>query len=155
MDKFYATVEFLNGQRAAYIELSNQAGEWAGSARIEVRSGLRADLYEEAYRQASFNAQSKGGRLERFSVVTEPEPPAPRPTTWTERRDTCGDRVGMDLPQRPANALNIEMMQPSTRCRLQTPEHWLDVDPRATRWLWSGGSPLVLGNCACSTCPKN
>jgi hypothetical protein len=69
MNKFYATVEFLSGQSAAYLELTDQTGEWAGSGRIEVRSGLRSDLYEEAYRQASLNAQSKGGRLERFSVA--------------------------------------------------------------------------------------
>lgn len=69
MLKFYATIEFLSGQRAAILALTNQAGEWAGSGRIEVRSGRRFDLYEEAYRQASFSAQSKGGRLERFSVV--------------------------------------------------------------------------------------
>jgi hypothetical protein len=71
MLKFYATVEFLSGQKAAILELTDQAGEWAGSGRIEVRSGLKSDLYEEAYRQASLRAQIHGGRLERFSVVRE------------------------------------------------------------------------------------
>lgn len=71
MVKFYATVEFLSGQSAAILTLTNQAGEWAGSGRIEVRSGLQSDLYEEAYRQASLNAQAKWGRLERLSVVAQ------------------------------------------------------------------------------------
>lgn len=71
MVKFFATVEFLSGQRAAILTLTTEAGEWAGSGRIETRSGLYSDLYEEAYRQASLNAQSKGGRLERFSKVAK------------------------------------------------------------------------------------
>ena len=73
INKFYGTVEFLGGQRAAILTITDHAGEWAGSGRIEVRpsftGGVRAALYEEAYRQASINAQSKGGRLERFSRV--------------------------------------------------------------------------------------
>lgn len=72
MVKFFATIEFLSGQRAAILTLTNETGEWAGSGRIETRSGLRSDIYEEAYRQACLNAQSKGGRLERFSVVVAP-----------------------------------------------------------------------------------
>lgn len=69
--KFWATIEFLNGQRAAIIELTDiSTGEWAGAGRIEVRSGRRDDLYEEGYRQAAVSAHSKGGRLERFSVVS-------------------------------------------------------------------------------------
>lgn len=155
MTKFYATVEFLSGQHAAILTLTDQAGEWAGSGRIEVRSGLTRDLYEEAYRHASFNAAAKGGRLERFSIEAPPPPDAPKPApTFRERAEQCHERVGMDLPRRPANALNIEMMQPSVRCRLQTPDHWGSFDYRATRWLWSGGSPLVLGVCACSSCPQ-
>jgi hypothetical protein len=75
MLKFYGTVEFLSGQRAAILTLTDHAGEWAGSGRIELRpsftGGVRSALYEEAYRQASINAQSKGGRLERFSRVAQ------------------------------------------------------------------------------------
>lgn len=74
MIKFFATIEFLSGQSAAILTLTNEASEWAGSGRIETRSGLHSDIYEEAYRQASFVAQSKGGRLERFSVADEPFP---------------------------------------------------------------------------------
>ncbi len=75
MLKFYGTIEFLSGQRAAILALTDQTGEWAGSGRIELRpsftGGVRAALYEEGYRQASINAQSKGGRLERFSKVAQ------------------------------------------------------------------------------------
>jgi hypothetical protein len=71
--KFSATVEFLRGQPAAIVTLTDEAGAWAGAGRVEVRSGRRYDLYEEAYRQASQSAQAKGGRLERF---TEAAPPA-------------------------------------------------------------------------------
>lgn len=70
MLKFYGTVEFLSGQSAALLTITTDAGEWSGSGRIEVKFGRRGDLYEEAYRQASLNARTKGGRLERFSVVT-------------------------------------------------------------------------------------
>jgi hypothetical protein len=69
MIKFFATVEFLSGQSAAILTLTDQTGEWAGSGRVEGRT--RSDIYERAYTLASFNAQSKGGRLERFSRVTQ------------------------------------------------------------------------------------
>jgi len=51
------------------------------------------------------------------------------------------------MTRRPVNGLNIEIGEPQGRCRLRTPPHWGDADPRAARWLWSGGSPLVLGLC--------
>jgi hypothetical protein len=66
----------------------------------------------------------------------------------------CPDRVEL-LLRRPANALNVEVGGwPLPRCRLQTPREWGDADPWATRWLASGGSPLVLEPCACSGCPR-
>lgn len=68
--------------------------------------------------------------------------------------DTCVELVSPTLERRPANALNIEIGQPLLRCRLQTPEHWNGFDERATRWLLSGGSPLVLGVCHAGACPK-
>ena len=55
--------------------------------------------------------------------------------------------------RRPANALNIEVGAPSPRCRLKTPEEWGAADPRAARWLLSGGSPYVLGVCTPQACP--
>lgn len=151
MLKFYATVEVLSGQRAAILTLTDQAGEWAGSGRIEVRSGLRFDLYEEAYRQASVNALSKGGRLERFYVV-EPEPPVAPAPTWAERSAACGSRVVPAFLHRRANALNIEPMQPMARCLNQKPEHW-PASMSALRWIGSGGEPLVFGHCSASSCP--
>jgi len=135
MIKFYGTIEFLSGQRAAILTLTNEAGEWAGSGRIEVRSGLRSDLYEEAYRQASFNAQSKGGRLERFSVD----------------RETCPSRRELAVERRPGNALNLEIGAPMPRCVERKPEHWGDVS--AIRWIASGGELLVFGLCA-GECPR-
>jgi hypothetical protein len=69
MLKFFATIEFLSGQRAAILTLTNEAGEWAGSGRVEGRD--KSNIYERAYGLASLSAQSKGGRLERFSRVTQ------------------------------------------------------------------------------------
>lgn len=136
MLKFYATIEFLSGQSAAILTLTNQAGEWAGSGRIEVRSGLRSDLYEAAYRQASFNAESKGGRLERFSVV----------------RESCPSRREMATERRPGNALNVEIGTAHPRCVERKPEHWPE-SMSALRWIASGGELLVFGLCA-GECPK-
>lgn len=135
MLKFYATIEFLSGQSAAILTLTNEAGEWAGSGRIEVRSGLQFDLYEEAYRQASLRAQIHGGRLERFSVV----------------RESCGSRVEPGLERRPANALNVEIGQPHARCLNKRPDHWPE-GMSSLRWVASGGEALVFGLCG-GECP--
>lgn len=133
--KFYATVEFLSGQGAAILALTDEAGEWAGAGRIEVRSGLQSDLYEEAYRQASIRAQSHGGRLERFSVVLE----------------SCGSRVQPELERRPGNALNVEIGQPQARCLNKRPDHWPE-GMSSLRWVASGGEALVFGSCG-GSCP--
>lgn len=135
MIKFYATIEFLSGQRAAILTLTTETGEWAGSGRIETRSGLHSDLYEEAYRQASLNAHSKGGRLERLSVV----------------RESCGSRVQPEVERRPANALNVEIGQAQARCLNKRPEHWPE-SMSALRWIASGGEALVFGACG-GKCP--
>jgi hypothetical protein len=169
MLKFYGTIEFLSGQRAAILTLTDQAGNWAGSGRIEVRSGLRSDLYEEAYRQASLNALSKGGRLERFSRIpdtTKGLPGVPNSPdgagqalagiqqSWNERSETCGSRVVPAFLHRSANALNIEPMQPSARCLNRKPEHW-PASMSALRWIGSGGEALVFGRCEASQCPED
>lgn len=59
MVKFFATLEFLSGQRAAILTLTDQSGAWAGSGRVEGRD--RSNIYERAYTLASLNAESKGG----------------------------------------------------------------------------------------------
>jgi len=151
MLKFYGTVEFLSGQKAAILTLTDHTGEWAGSGRIEVRSGLRSDLYEEAYKQASINATWKGGRLERFSVA-DPEPEPTKPT-WDEQSEACGSRVMLAFLHRSANALNIEPMQPAARCLNQRPDHW-PASMSALRWIGSGGEALVFGTCDASSCPE-
>jgi hypothetical protein len=58
----------------------------------------------------------------------------------------CPHRVVSETPRRPANALNVEVGTPSPRCALKVPKHWGDVS--SARWLFSGGSPLVLGVCS-------
>lgn len=69
--RFWATIEFIRGQRAAIIELTNvTTGEWAGGGRIEIKSSLRSDLYEAGYVHASFNAAAKGGTLDRYTVIS-------------------------------------------------------------------------------------
>lgn len=67
--------------------------------------------------------------------------------------EMCPQRIATDLERRPANALNVEIGQPLPRCRCLTPDEWGAEDIRATRWLLSGGSPLVLGVCCADSCP--
>jgi hypothetical protein len=66
--RYSATIEYLPGQRAAIVALTDGLGEWAGAHRVEVRSGLKSDLYEAGYKCASVEATMKGGTLDRFSV---------------------------------------------------------------------------------------
>lgn len=141
--KFYGELEFLSGQKAGLLTLTNEHGEWSGSGRIEARSGRRADIYEEAYRQANLNATAKGGHLERFSVVDRPEPPPERP---------CKSRVAPPFLHRKANALNIEPMQPMARCLNRRPSHW-PASMSSIRWIASGGEVLVFGHCTPAACP--
>jgi hypothetical protein len=70
MTKFNGTIEYISGQRAAIIELVNINGEWSGGGRIDLKSGSKADLYEEGYRQLSINAAGKGGTLETYRVLS-------------------------------------------------------------------------------------
>jgi hypothetical protein len=149
MLKFYATVEFLKGQSAAILELTDQQGDFAGAGRIEVRSGRRSDLYEEAYRQASLNASGKGGRLERFSVVGEASPVVL--PTWRTYRETCHARLENQQLRRPANALNVEIGTAMDRCVAKRPSHWPE-HMSALRWIASGGAVLVFGLCS-PACP--
>ena len=69
-----------------------------------------------------------------------------------KKPENCQDLVEMDVLRRRANALNVEVGKPMLRCRQKTPKHWGQADPRAVRWLHSGGSPLVLGPCS-NKCP--
>ena len=67
---------------------------------------------------------------------------------------SCPHRVQPELERRPVNGLCVEIGQPAARCTLKTPEEWQGREPKegsslATRWLWSGGSPLVFGCCEC------
>jgi len=73
MNKFNATIEFIPGQRAAIIELTDSNGEWAGGGRIDVRpinGDVRGALYEAGYVHASARAASKGGTLETYRVAS-------------------------------------------------------------------------------------
>lgn len=146
----WATVEFLPGQRAAIIELTDSRGDWTGGFRIDIRSPLRSDLYEEGYRAASSAAAVKGGTLDRFCEYQGPSVPA-RPAGDP---DACGQLVSADFLRRPANALNVEVMQPMPRCRRKMPEHWSGTGTSSLRWLASGGSPLVFGRCTPANCPQ-
>ncbi len=64
MERFWATFEPLTTTEG--IVTLTLAGEWAGSGRVQIRRGNASDLYEAAYRLASFNATAKGGVLDRF-----------------------------------------------------------------------------------------
>ena len=64
--KFDATLEFVAGQKAATLTLTDQNGEWAGASRVEGRN--HSEIYDRARRLASLNSEFKGGRLERLMV---------------------------------------------------------------------------------------
>ena len=66
---FFATIEYLAGQPAAIVALTDRAGELICAGRIEVRSGRRDDLYELGYVRASQAAATHGGRLETYRVA--------------------------------------------------------------------------------------
>lgn len=68
MTSFNATIEFLSGQKAAIVTLTDSTGEWAGSCRIEAGKS-RSSLYELGYAHASVSAAHKGGRLETYRVA--------------------------------------------------------------------------------------
>lgn len=67
--------------------------------------------------------------------------------------DACGNRIEVDVPRRPANALNVEVGTPFPRCTLRLPSNWGERAPSAARWLLSGGDALVFGYCALYACP--
>lgn len=67
--KFNATVEFLRGQRAAIVTLTDLNGAWSGSSRIDLAPTSKLDLYEAGYDRAVQAAYVKGGTLETFRVV--------------------------------------------------------------------------------------
>jgi len=65
-----------------------------------------------------------------------------------EFSDACTERLGIDQERRPANALCVEYMTPTPRCKLQSP------DGRGLAWLLSGGSALAYGRCCRESCPR-
>lgn len=76
MLKFNATIEFLQGQRAAILSIFDISGEFVAGGRIETscRPGYcghdpRESLYELGYSQASMTVEAKGGSLETYKVV--------------------------------------------------------------------------------------
>lgn len=66
----------------------------------------------------------------------------------------CPDRRGASVERRPANALNVEIGAPVPRCIQRMPAHWTGSGRSALRWLASGGSALVFGECCCRACPR-
>jgi hypothetical protein len=73
---------------------------------------------------------------------------------FDELAPLCPSRVQAPLLRRPANALNVEPVQPLPRCTLRQPAEWKGRGASALRWLASGGSPLVFGLCSCAGCPR-
>ncbi len=70
------------------------------------------------------------------------------PKNFGEYSAACPDRIALGVERRPANALNVEIMEPMPRCKQQSP------DGRGSIWLLSGGSPLAYGRCCRSGCPR-
>lgn len=70
------------------------------------------------------------------------------------RERPCSERVELDVIRRPVNGLVIESgCWGGPRCLLKPPSNWAGSSVTPLRWLWSGGSPLVLGPCS-GNCPK-
>jgi hypothetical protein len=69
---------------------------------------------------------------------------------WLRRRGACRSRVEIPLIRRPANALNVEPIQPLDRCLNKSPSHW--PPGMALRWRASGGEAYVFGLCS-PRCP--
>lgn len=90
---------------------------------------------------------------ERFAKLYYQRNPAPIKTAYQAGAEKCPQRIALPVPQRPGNVLNVEIGLPVPRCRCRTPESWGGFDPRAVRWLNSGGSALVLGPCSAEACP--
>lgn len=74
-------------------------------------------------------------------------------TAFEAGAESCPQRIVMGVERRPGNALNVEIGAPMPRCRCRTPDDWGGADPRARRWLASGGTPLMLGLCSAAACP--
>lgn len=67
--KYNATIEFLSGQKAAILTLTDSNGEWSGAGRIDLPLGSKSGLYDLGYIYASKSAAAKGGTLETYKVV--------------------------------------------------------------------------------------
>lgn len=80
---------------------------------------------------------------------------------WIDNAGNCCHRlVPADWMQDSLqkNALRVETISVShcaERCTLQPPEHWTQAaKDRSALWCFSGGSPLVFGECKQGTCPR-
>ena len=71
MKRFYGTISYLPGQRAAIVAVTDDRGNWFGAERITLpraKHGKRA-LYELGYSVADRRASFHGGVLETFKAV--------------------------------------------------------------------------------------
>lgn len=68
MKRFNGTIEYLSGQKAAIVTLT-EGDEWSGSGRIDLPRGSKSDLYELGYNQLSMSATAKGGVLDTYKVI--------------------------------------------------------------------------------------
>lgn len=66
----------------------------------------------------------------------------------------CTHRVSPDggRPRGTTLCMEIAYGTPAARCRQKPPSSWAGCDPNGARWLLSGGSPLVFGECD-NNCP--
>jgi hypothetical protein len=66
---------------------------------------------------------------------------------WLRRAPSCGSRLQSPLLARRGNALNIEIGASAARCLNKRPREWAGRGASALRWIASGGSPFVFGQC--------
>ena len=96
--KFYGTIEYITGQPAAIITLTNEQGAWEGSERIDLPKCppalLAETLYDSGYTRLTGKSLAKGGRLERFRVLED--------ATHTDNVPTAVDTV-------PPTAVTVRM----------------------------------------------
>ena len=91
-------------------------------------------------------ARADAGQMTEAEFVSVP--PFQFKIYFAELSAICPSLVKMGVERRRANALNIEIGAPLSRCSEQSP------DGRGIAWVLSGGTYLSYGVCGSRTCPR-
>lgn len=90
-------------------------------------------------------------------METAIEPELVERVEWPTLRQGCGNRrVTPDIQWKDRTGAGL-IYGGSERCGILVPDQWAKTSlgdlEMARRWLGSGGSPAVFGNCAACSCP--